>query len=98
MSGSAHQGPEADRQKTTHRRREPLGPACLLRRRGPARLSDYSGRDHTEAQPVHPNWSTARTPGPGLNNTPEGLFLRVRDLLRISVHAARWKVCILLVS
>ena len=24
--------------------------------------------------------------------------LRVRDLLRISVHAARWKVCILLVS
>ena len=28
----------------------------------------------------------------------EDFYLRVRDLLRISVHAARWKVCILLVS
>jgi len=35
---STHPGPQADRQKATHPRREPLGPVCLLRRRGPARL------------------------------------------------------------
>src|SRR5271166_3019648 len=77
MSALARNASKPDRQKTTHPRREPLGPPCLLRRRGAARLSDYSGRDHTEAQPVHPNWSTARTPGPGLSNTPEGHLSRV---------------------
>src|SRR5271157_6396595 len=77
MSALARNASKPDRPLPTHPRREPLGPACLLRRRGAARLSDYSGRDHTEAQPVHPNWSTARTPGPGLSNTPEGSLSRV---------------------